>query len=146
MSFKQFMINKLTQFFMLTTFISVAICIIGLKFDKGTVFGYEAYLSPLIFAGACIVPTLVTYSKKELSIKELIPRMVLEFILIEAVVLGIAVSSPEIDTTRPEVVVALLFSVLIVYLLVCLVEWLKESAEAKQMNEDLLRIQKRYGE
>ena len=103
-------------------------------------------MSPLIFAGACIVPTLVTYSKRELSVKELIPRMVIEFILIEAVVLGIAVMSPGIDTARPVVVVVLSISVFLVYLLVCLIEWLKEMVEAKRMNKDLLKIQKMYEE
>ncbi len=144
MSFKQFLIKKLFQFFMLTTFITVAIWVLGSMYDKEALFGYEAYLSPLLFAGACIVPTLVTFSTKELSIKKLIPRMVLEVILIEAVVLGIALLSPDINTEKPAVIVVLSISVLIIYALVCLMEWIKESIEAKQMNQDLLKLQKLY--
>ena len=144
MSFKQFMIKKLFQFFMLTTLISIAICVMGLTFDKEALFGYEAYLSPVIFAGACIVPTFATYSKKELSIRKLIPRMVLEFFLIEGVVLGIAALSPDIHTEKTGVTEVLALSVLIIYLLVCLLEWVRESAEARQMNEDLMKIQKLY--
>ncbi|MBR1691873.1 MAG: hypothetical protein IJ711_03745 [Lachnospiraceae bacterium] len=66
--------------------------------------------------------------------------------MIEAVVLGIAVMSPGIDTARPVVVVVLSISVFLVYLLVCLIEWLKEMVEAKRMNKDLLKIQKMYEE
>ena len=146
MSFKQFLIKRMILFFMLTTFISVAICVLGLAFDREAVFGYEAYLSPLLFAGACIVPTFVTYSQRELTVRELLPRMVLEWALIEAVVLGIAVYSDAIDTADPAIVGVLALAVTIVYLLACAVEWLRESAEARQMNQDLRKIQEQFSE
>lgn len=141
MSFKQFLIKKLLLFFMLTTLISLATCILGLLYDKEALFGYEAFLSPPIFAAACTVPTFVTYSRKELRVKELLPRMVLEFLLIEAVVIGIAYSSPWIDTAEPSVVLSLAVSVLIIYILVCLMEWMRQSVEAKEMNQNLQRLQ-----
>ena len=142
MGFKQFFINKLTLFFMLTTLITIAVSVLGSALDADARFGYDAFLSPLVFAGCCVLPSFVTYSKRGLKPKEMIPRMVLEFLLIEAVVLGLAAASPAIDTGRSSVVLALAGSVLVIYLLACLFEWLKDSAEAKKMNEDLLKFQK----
>lgn len=142
MNFRQFIINRAIQFFMLTTLISAAICVLGLIYDNEARFGYDAFLSPLIFAAACTAPTLVTYSKRELTAKELLPRMVLEFLLIEAVVIAIAYFSPRINTTKPSVVISLAISVFIIYILICFFEWIKETVEAKQMNQYLQIIQK----
>ena len=146
MDFKQFIMNKVTLFFMLTTLISIAMYILGSAFDGNARFGYEAYLSPLIFAGACILPSFATYSTRELRVKEMIARMALECILIEAVVLGIAFASPTIDTGRVSVVLALAGSVLIIYLAASLFDWLRESAEAKRMTNDLIKFQKMHQE
>ena len=144
MSMKQFIMRKLFQFFLLSSLISAAICILGLIYDKEAQFGYEVFLSPFIFASACILPTFVTYSGRELLLKELLPRKVLEFLLIEAMVLGIAHLSPGIDTGKPSVVLSLAASVLVIYVLVCLLEWLREAAEAKEMNQSLQKLQQRY--
>lgn len=142
MRLKQFFINKMILFFMLTTLITIAIFLIGSAFDGDARFGYDVMLSPIVFAGSCVLPTLVTYSKRELKPKEMLSRMVLEFFLIEAVVLGLAFSSPAIDTSRKSVVLAIAGSVLVIYFMACFFSWLKESAEAKGMNEDLIQFQK----
>jgi len=146
MSFKQFFIEKLSLFFMLTTLITVAIFVVGSAFDADARFGYEAMLTPLRYAACCVVPTFATYSKRELKKKELIIRMVLELVLIEAVMLFFAFSSPAIDTHRISVVLVIAGSVLIIYVMARLFSWLRESAEAKGMNEDLQRFRQLHGE
>ena len=144
MGFRQFLINKLILFFMLTTLITLAMSVIGSAFDSEARFGYDALLSPLVFAGCCVLPTFVTYSRRELTIRELLPRMVLELLLIEAVVLGLILTSPVVDTTGPAVPVVA-GSVLVIYALVYLFDWLRESAEAKRMNEDLQAFRRAHG-
>lgn len=141
MSFKQFIIRKLTLFFMLTTLITVAVCAIGSVFDPGARFGYDALLTPVRYAAYCVIPTLVTFSRHELKTKEMMLRMALELLLIEAVVLGIAFSSPVIDTGRISVVIAIAASVLGVYLLSRFLSWLRDSSEARKLNDDLVRFQ-----
>lgn len=141
MDFKQFLINKIILFFMLTTLITIAIFLIGSAYDGDARFGYEAFLSPLIYAGACVIPTLVTYSRRELRLKEFLLRLVIEFLLIEVVVLAIAYGSPTVDTGRVEIVLALAASVLVIYVMVCVFAWLKASVEARKLNEDLIRYQ-----
>lgn len=140
--FKQFLVNKMILFFMLTTGISVAIFFIGSAFDKDARFGYEALLVPAKYAFLCVLPTLVTYSRRELSIKMQIFRTLLELLLVEAVVLGIAFDSDYMDTGNISVTVALAASVLIIFAAVYLFAWFKDAAEAVEMNQTLVELQR----
>ena len=146
MSFKQFFIEKLSLFFMLTTLITIAIFVIGSAFDAEARFGYEAMLTPLRYAASCVLPTFVTFSRRELKKKELIARMALELVLIEAVMLFFAFTSPVIDTNRISVVLVIAGSVLIIYIIARLFSWLRESAEARVLNEDLRRFRQMHGQ
>ena len=142
MSFKQFLVRKLSLFFMLTTLITVAVYILGSRFDADARFGYDAFLSPLFYAGCCVLPSLVTWSKRELKPHQLILREVLQFLLTEAVMLVLAFRSPVIDTSRSSVVLGIAASVLVIYLLVFLFSWLVNSAQAKRVNEELQEFQR----
>ena len=141
MGFKHFLIQKLSLFFMLTTLITVAVCVVGSILDADTRFGYDAMLTPIRYAACCVVPTFVTYSKHELKPKELLVRMGLELILIEAVMLGLAFLSPVIDTSRISVVLVIAGSVLVIFVMAIVFSWLRDSAEAKSLNAELLRFQ-----
>ena len=127
MNLKQFLIRKLMLFFTLSTLITVAVVILGEVFDPEARFGYEGFLSPLIYAGACVLPSLATWSKRELKPRELLLRELIQFLLTEAVVLGIA------------------GSVLVIYLLVFLLSWLTNTAQARRVNEELLEFQRLHG-
>ena len=145
MGIKQFLVRKLSLFFMLTTLITVAIVILGSQLDSNARFGYDGFLSPLIYAGCCVIPSLVTYSKRELKPWEWIAREALQFVLTEAVVLALAFRSHAIDTSRTSVVLGIAGSVLVIYLLVFLFSWLVNSAQAKQVNEELQEFQRLHG-
>ena len=144
MEFRRFLINKLILFFMLSTLITLAVCLIGSVYDGGALFGYDAMLSPVKYAALCILPTLVTWSRRELTIRQLLLRKALMLVLIEAVILFIAFTSPAIDTRRAEVVAAIAGSVLVIFLLANLFNWLRNSAEAKRMSRDLEAFQKQH--
>ena len=145
MNLKQFLIRKLMLFFTLSTLITVAICILGTCFDPAARFGYDGFLSPLIYAGACVIPSLVTWSKRELTPRELLLRELLQFLLTEAVVLGLAFWSTVIDTSRPAVVMGIAGSVLVIYLLVFLISWAANSAEARETDRELQEFQRLHG-
>ena len=144
MDLKQFLIQRLSLFFMLTTMITLVICAFGLCLDADARFGYNELLTPVRIAALCVIPTLVTYSRRELSPRQMKVRMALELVLIEAVVLGIAFTSPVIDTGRAAVVLAIAGSVLGIYVLARLFSWLHDSAEARKMNDELARFQQLY--
>lgn len=142
MSLKQFLVKELSLFFMLTTLITVAVYVLGSHFDGDARFGYDAMLTPLFYAGCCVLPSLVTWSKRELKPRGWILRVALQFVLTEAVILALAFQSSVIDTTRLSVVLGIAGSVLAVFLLTFLFSWLTNSAQAKRINEDLQDYQR----
>ena len=144
MEFKRFIVNKLILFFMLSTLITVAVAVIGSVFDGGASFGYGALLTPIGYAALCMLPTLVTYSKRELSPKALLVRKAIMLLLLEGVILFIAFKSTVIDTKRPAVVLVIAGSVLVIFVLVNLFTWLKDSAEARRLNRELERFRKQH--
>ena len=145
MNLRQFLIRKLMLFFTLSTLITIAICILGTRFDPEARFGYDGFLSPLIYAGACVIPSLVTWSKRELKPGELLLRELLQFLLTEAIVLGLAFHSSVIDTSRLAVVWGIAGSVLVIYLLVFLISWVANSAVARETDRELQEFQRLHG-
>ena len=144
MELKRFLINKLILFFMLSTLIAVAVSLIGSVFDPDGRFGYDALLVPVGYAALCMLPTLLTYSKRELTPKQMLIRKAVMLVLIEAEILLIAFKSTVIDTQNVRVVLMIAGSVLVIFVLVNLFVWLKNSAEAKKMNLDLEKYQKQH--
>ena len=145
MNLKQFLIRKLMLFFTLSTLITVAMSILGTILDSEARFGYDGFLSPLIFAGVCVLPSLVTWSKRELKPRELVLRELMQLLLTEAVVLGLAFRSHAIDTSRPAVLLGIAGSVLVIYLLVFLISWAANSAEAREADRELQRFKRLHG-
>ena len=144
MEFKKFLVNKLILFFMLSTLIAVTIALMGSAFDGGARLTYRDLLSPLEYAALCLLPTLATWSRRELSPRAMLFRKALMLVLLEAVILFLAFMSSKIDTDRIEVVLALAGSVPVIFVLVHGFLWLKDSAEAKKMNRDLEQFQRRH--
>lgn len=142
MELKKFLVNKLILFFTLSTLITVAVSLIGSVFDSEAQLGYKTMLLPLEYASLCMLPTFVTWSRRELSPKALLFRKGLMLVLIEAVMLVIAFTSEVIDTDRTEVVLVITGSVLVIFVLTNLFLWLKDSAEAKKLNTELEKYQK----
>ena len=141
MEFKRFFVSKLILFFTLSTLIAVAVSLIGSAYDSGASLGYDALLAPIRYAALCLLPTLVTWSRRELSARELLVRKALMLVLLEAVILLLVFRSPAIDTGRVQVVLTIAGSVLVIFVLANLFTWLRESAEARKLNRDLAAFQ-----
>ena len=144
MDFKRFLINRLILFFILSTLIAVAVSLIGSAFDAEAILSYGSLLMTIEYAALCLLPTLVTYSRRELSQKAMLLRKALMLFLLEAVILFIAFTSPGIDTGSAGVVLTIAVSVLVIFVLANLLLWLKDSGEARIMNRDLERFRKLY--
>ena len=144
MDLKRFLINRLILFFILSTLIAVAVSLIGSAFDAEAILSYGSLLMPIEYAALCLLPTLVTYSRRELSQKAMLLRKALMLFLLEAVILFIAFTSPGIDTGSAGVVLTIAVSVLVIFVLANLLLWLKDSGEARIMNRDLERFRKLY--
>lgn len=144
MDFKTFFVKKIMiSFFVSVTCICAAMTLIGMVFETDTRFGYEAFLSPLIFGAVSTLPSLVQYSKKELSIRQTAVRNVIHFILLEAVILLILYLGGML--TSISMAVSLGISIFVIDLTVNLVLWINDKRTAKEFNDALKKLQSDYG-
>jgi len=143
MDFKTFFVKKvMMSFFISISCITVAMALIGIVFEPTVRFGYEAFLSPMLFGALATLPMLVKYSKKELSIKQTMLRGVMHFILLEAVLLTALHLAGLL--TSISMTISLAASICIIYATVNLVLWIQDTRTAKELNDALQKMQSKY--
>lgn len=131
------------SFFVSVTCICAAMALVGMVFEPDARFGYEALLSPLIFGAVASIPSLVQYSKKDLSLRQTAIRNVLHFLLLEAVILSILYFLGLL--TSVSMAVSLGISIFVIDLTVNLVMWINDKRTAKEFNYALKKLQDDYG-
>ena len=141
MSFKAFLKRCLMEYFIMTTCITAAIAILGLSLDPTATLGYEAYFSPLIFGLISLVPSLVTYSRKELSFRQALLRKVLHVIILEAMLIAFGFITGILHGIADASFFSL--AVFIVYLMVNLISWQIDKKDADDINKTLKSLQGR---
>lgn len=75
-------------FFVCTTCITILEGILGMIFFPEERLPYEAFFSPPLFGFLSVLLGLVTKSKKELSVRQILFRRALHLLLIEGMVFG----------------------------------------------------------
>lgn len=139
MNFRDYIKRQLHGFFILVTGISVAIALLGMNYYPNQILRYDSYFSPLLFAAAGTLPSLIFYSRKELSFRQMLFRKVLHFILLEFIQLAIGYATGLIADFG--MAVALSLTVFFVYLFKTLIDWLLDSKTAANINSGLKRLQ-----
>ncbi len=140
MSFKSFLKRSLVEYFIITTCITAAMAILGLITDKNVKFGYEAFFSPLIFGFLGLAPSLVTYSRKELSVKQTLIRKILHLLLLEVTLVVFAISAGLLDKFTN--IVSFAFTVFAVYVVVNLISYSIDKKDAEMINKSLKSMQR----
>lgn len=138
---KEFFISMLTTYFTLVTLITVAMLILGLHFDADATFGYEAFLVPLVYGACGVIPMGIMYSTRELTIKEVIVRKVIQFLLIEIIILFVAFYGREMDAKQIKFMLLMGVSILVIYVLAHVIDWIQNCVSAKRMTKQLVRLQ-----
>lgn len=139
MSFKEIVYKSITIYFILVACITAGIAIVGTILDPEAQFGYDELFSPFIYAALGIIPNLLMYSKNELTNKQIILRKVIQLAVIEAEIVGVALLRSLASIERPETIIAMAVSVLVIYLLVNLIAILNSYFSAKELTKDLER-------
>lgn len=143
MNFKTFFVKTvMMSFFVSVVFITAAMALIGMIFEPDTIFGYEAFLSPILFGAVASLPLLVKYSKKELSVKQSVIRSVIHFLLLEVIVLSILFFTGLL--TDVSMAISLAVSILVIDLVVNLVLWINDKKTAEEFNKALKNYQSDY--
>lgn len=127
---------------MIVTLITVVMLVIGQAVMPEQTFGYSAFAAPLVYALVGTVPNLVLYSKRELTVKELLVRKVLQLLLIEAGVLFVAFYGANEMWKETRVVVIFVVSVFGVYVVGTLIAWIGDLISAKSLTKELKEFQR----
>ena len=130
------------MYFILVTLITVLLLILGLTLDNDRVLGYEAFLSPLIYAAIGVIPVFFG-SEKEISMRRLLIQRIVTLLFVEAVVMVLAFSAKSIPTERKGVVIGIAVGIAVVYVLSLVVEYVFELIQSREMNEALEMYQRR---
>lgn len=141
MSFKAFLKRCLMEYFIITTCVTAAIAILGQMLDPAARFGYDAFFSPLVFGLVSLIPSLVTYSRKELSFGQTLIRKTLYVIVLEATLIVFGLWAGILHDIADVSLFGL--AVFIVYLAVNLISWQFDKKEAGEINKTLKSLQGR---
>lgn len=139
---KEFWIDFVRTYFMIVTLITVVMLVIGQAVMPEQTFGYSAFAAPLVYALVGTVPNLVLYSRRELKVKELFFRKVLQLVLIEAGVLFVALYGSNKNWLDSRTILILAVSVFGVFAAGTLIAWIGELISAKTLTKELLEFQK----
>ena len=138
MTWGEFLRKSCQDFFIVVTCITLLMGIIGLIYEPDQRFGYEAYFSPLIFGVIGIVPSIVTYSKRELTLRQMIHRKIFQLIILEGLILGFGYG---MGIMKGSMMISISGSVFLVFLVVHLISYILASKVATQFNQDLKAFQ-----
>lgn len=140
MTFKEFMINRIQVFFFLVTMILLAQVVLGNIIEPDRVLYYKDFVGTFVMAGLCMLPTVVTYSKKELNLKQMIVRHIIQLVLIEGIMLTLAVMGIEPSPQKLLSVVLIAVATAIIYALAIFLMWYRQYLESKKLTELLKNI------
>ena len=141
MSKREFLKSALNYFFIIVTLVNVATYVLGMTFLPETRFGYEAFLSPLIYGACSMIPYCIMYSRKELTVRQYLFREVLQLISIEIILVFLAFGPGSPERHNYPLIASFCGSVLIIYILVCLFSWLFNIQSARKLTQELEQYQ-----
>ena len=129
------------SYFISVTLINAAMLILGSLLSPQQRFGYEAFLYPLIYGLIGIIPSLIISTDKELSVKQVVIRKVMQMLLIIVLLLAFMFGDASLKRQTIFMAAAVALSVVIIYILVNVIMWMLDARTAKNMTEDLKRFQ-----
>ena len=141
MSIKAFLKRCLMEYFIITTCVTAAMALLGLSLEPAAKLGYESFFSPLIFGLVSLVPSFVTYSRKELSLRQTLVRKVLHVIVLEAMLIAFGFWAGILHGVADAFFFGL--AVFIVDLAVNLISWQIDKKDAGEINKTLKSLQGR---
>ena len=139
MTKKEIISDMIMSFCVVTACVTILEGIMGMLFFPDIRMGYGAFFSPPLFGFFSAVFGLVTYSKKELSIKQMLFREIIHLLLIELLVFGLNIAVGNQFETK--ICIALALSIAVVYVVVCIILWINDQRSAAKFNQRLRQFQ-----
>jgi len=139
MKYRETFAELLLSFCVCTACITILEGVIGAIFYPTMQLNYYAFFSPPLFGLFSVVLGCVTWSKKELTVKQVLLRRGIHLLLIEGMVFGINYFAGTVFSTIVNIVLAL--GIAVVFVLVYVILWMNDQKSAKLFNEKLKEYQ-----
>ena len=143
---KEYIRETAGSYFISVTLINVAVFVTGSIFRPDERFGYDAMLTPLVYGAFTMLPTLIMYSKKELTIKQTLCRKAVQLLMDIVIIIAVVFGGQELTRENVLAAVAVAASIAVVFVVVHLIEWLFAEKTARVLTEQLGEFQKRNSE
>ena len=138
---KEVMKSLMEVFLTCNFLICMAFGTCGLILDPDGVLNYKAMFAPVVMALFCSLPALLTVHVDHLTAKQIMARKVLQFILEEVIVMSMMhFGFHRFSSIAAALTVAV--SVLLVFVGVYLIDWVRGCMEAEKLNRCLEQLQK----
>ena len=134
--------NNLMSFFIIVTLVNIAIFICGIVLAPDEKLGYTAFIVPVIDGLLGVIPGLVMYSKRELTVRQMIVRDIIQLLSIELIILVFTFGFSGFSNVDVSKFLAIVLSVAFVYVGVVVIMYLLDFRSAKKMTDDLKAFQK----
>ena len=133
--------NNLMSFFIIVTLVNIAIFLSGMILAPDDKISYTAFIVPVIDGLLGIIPGLVMYSKRELTVKQMAVREVIQLICIELIILFFMFGFSGISADQVPRLIVVIGSVAIVFVAVKVILYLVDFRTAQKMTDELKAFQ-----
>lgn len=130
------------SFFISVTLIDAAMLILGYLLRPQQQFGYEVFLYPLVYGLIGIFPGLLLTTGKELSVKQVVIRKIIQLLLIIILLLSFMFAGSPVDAQMVTAAACVAVSIAVIFVLVHVILWVLDLKTARSMTEDLMSFQK----
>ena len=134
-----FLTRYLIAFCAITTGLCIAEGVLGIWLLPDSRLPFSAYLVPPAFGLMTVLTGLVTESRKELSVRQMLFRIGLQWLLIEGMVFGVNFAVGNRFTPMMAGIVA--GEITCIFVFAYLVMWLNERRVAREFNRKLASLQ-----
>jgi len=138
---KEHIKDNLMNFFIIVTLVNIVIFISGSLMAPEQNLTYTAFLVPIIDGLLGIIPGLVMYSKRELTVKQMIVREIIQLLSIELIILFFTFGFSGFSAEKIPLMITVAVSVAVVYVLVYVIRFFLDIRSAKKMTDDLKAFQ-----
>lgn len=140
MSLKEILKNMVRDYFIITTAILMCVIVFCSIFDQEAVFTQKELKTFLLLGAVTDLPTLIYYSKKELTAKEFEIRFILQMIIIAGIVTFTLSRNGWMDSSRLIEMIVVLGEVCAVAILVRYGFWRRDKILSDKINQRLWEI------
>ena len=126
-------------FFVCTTCICILQGVLGMMLYPAEQISYDAFLVPPLFGFLSVLFGIVTWSKEEQTIKQVLIRRAIHLVLIETMVFGVNYFAGNRFPLAEAVILAI--GIAVVFVAVYVITWLSDRKSARDFNDKLKKYQ-----